>query len=218
MTHIMAETRTIVEQNQKLQEQLSQSTQQLIETQVNLDKVRKDSLIDPLTEVGNRKFFNAELARTVQAALEANAPMAMLIADIDHFKKFNDSFGHLIGDQVLRLVAKTLVENLKGRDVIARYGGEEFVILLPDTSVENAERVGNHLRESLATKQIRRKNTNETLGVVTISIGATEYYLHEDLEGFIARADAALYDAKSTGRNKVMCRTISEEEKAKIKE
>lgn len=208
VNRVASETRVMAEQNQRLHVQLAQSTQQLTEVRYSLDQVRKESLIDPLTEVGNRKYFSNELARATIEAAEQNAPLSLLIADIDHFKKFNDNYGHLIGDQVLRLVARTMIENLKGRDIIARYGGEEFVILLPQTRVADAEKVGNQLRLSLGSKQIKRKNTNQSLGVITISIGATEYYPQEDLDGFIARADAALYDAKQTGRNKVVSRQL----------
>lgn len=127
-------------------------------------------------------------------------------------KKFNDSYGHLIGDQVLRLVARTLVENLKGRDVIARFGGEEFVILLPQTRIEDAEKVANQLRINLSTKQIKRRSTQETLGAITISIGAAELYAGEETDGFISRADEALYKAKETGRNRVVAEPITPEQ------
>lgn len=206
VSRVANETRIMAEQNQRLQAQLAHSTQELTEMRYNLDEVRKASLVDPLTNIGNRKHFDIELVRTVAECEENNAPLSMLMCDIDHFKKFNDTYGHLIGDEVLKLVAKTLIENLKGRDVIARYGGEEFVILLPHTSVQDAERVGNQLRSILATKQVRRRRTNEMLGVVTISLGATQYVSKEDTDSFIDRADTALYDAKQTGRNKVVCR------------
>jgi diguanylate cyclase len=133
------------------------------------------------------------------------------MVDIDHFKKFNDAHGHLIGDQVLRLVARTLIENLKGRDIIARYGGEEFAIILPLTRVQDAERVANLLRANLSTKQIKKRGSNEVLGVITISIGAAEHKVGEDKEAWIGRADAALYKAKQTGRNKVVCDILSED-------
>lgn len=206
VARVANETRIMAEQNSRLQAQLAHSTQELTEMRYNLDEVRKASLVDPLTNIGNRKFFDSELFRTIAESEEANTPLSMLICDIDHFKKFNDTYGHLVGDEVLKLVAKTLVENLKGRDVIARYGGEEFVILLPQTTVHDAEKVGNQLRSILATKQVRRRRTNETLGVVTISLGATQYVPKEDTDTFIDRADAALYEAKQTGRNKVMCK------------
>jgi len=208
------ETRAMAEQNQRLHAQLTQSTQQLTEMRYDLDVVRKDALRDPLTEVGNRKYFDHELARIAAEARESGLPLSALMVDIDHFKKFNDTYGHLVGDQVLRLVANTLIENLKGRDIIARYGGEEFVILLPNTDLAAAERVGNLLRMGLGTKQIKRKNTQETLGTVTISIGAAEYFPGESLENFIGRADAALYEAKQTGRNRVISRQIKFSEKA----
>jgi diguanylate cyclase len=213
VSRVANETRAMAEQNQRLHTQLTQSTQQLTEMRYSLDQVRKDSLRDPLTEIGNRKFFDDEIKRITKEAVESGATLSILIADIDHFKKFNDTYGHLIGDQVLRLVARTLIENLKGRDIIARYGGEEFVILLPNTDVVAAEKVANQLRISLGTKQIKRKNTNETLGVVTISLGATEYCPNEDLDAFIARADAALYEAKQGGRNRVVSRLLSAAEK-----
>lgn len=206
VSRVANETRLMAEQNQRLHAQLSHSTQELTEMRFNLDEVRKASLVDPLTNIGNRKYFNTELMRVIEEANEAGQPLSMLIADIDFFKSFNDTYGHLVGDEVLKLVAKTLVENLKGRDIIARYGGEEFVILLPQTTVQDAERVGNQLRSILATKQVRRRSTNETLGVVTISLGATQYVPGEETEQFIERADTALYEAKQTGRNKVSTR------------
>lgn len=212
VNRVMEETRVISTQNQKLQSQLAQSTQQMTEIKYNLDVARKESLIDPLTEVGNRKFFSLELCRITQECVDANVALSLLMVDIDFFKKFNDSYGHLIGDQVLRLVARTLIENLKGRDMIARYGGEEFVILLPHTYAVDAIKVGNQLRAALGTKQLKRKNTNESLGQITISVGVTQYFPGEDLDGFVARADSALYEAKRTGRNRVSCRIQSVEE------
>jgi diguanylate cyclase len=204
VSRVANETRIMAEQNQRLQSQLTNSTQQLTEMRYNLDVVRKASLSDALTGVGNRKYFDEEIKRAIDESVENNTPLSLLMCDIDFFKKFNDTFGHLIGDEVLKLVAKTLVENLKGRDIIARYGGEEFVILLPQTTVADAERVGNQLRNILATKQVRRRRTNENLGVVTISMGATEYIPNEETDSFIGRADGALYEAKQTGRNKVV--------------
>jgi len=206
VSRVANETRVMAEQNQRLHAQLSHSTQELTEMRFNLDEVRKASLTDPLTNVGNRKYFDAELLRVIDEAEEMGTPLSLIIGDIDHFKKFNDTYGHLIGDEVLKLVARTFIENLKGRDIIARYGGEEFVIVLPQTAVQDAERVGNQLRTILSTKQIRRRRTNETLGVVTISLGATQYISKEDTDTFIERADTALYEAKQTGRNKIVCK------------
>jgi diguanylate cyclase len=216
VSKVVAETRVMNQQNQRLQSQLSQTTQQLTEMRYNLDEVHKESQTDPLTGVGNRKFFVRALTETVNEAKDNASSLTLLMVDIDHFKKFNDTHGHLVGDQVLRLVAHTLVENLKGRDVIARFGGEEFVILLPQTRITDAAKVGDQLRNSLATKQIKRRRTNETLGVITISIGAAEYYPGEDTDSLIHRADEALYKAKQAGRNRVIAEPLTAEQIAAI--
>lgn len=207
---IAEETRVISAKNHKLQEDLALTTTQLGEMRENFDRAHHEAQIDPLTEVGNRKFFDREILRTLAEASAEQSQLCLLMVDIDLFKKFNDMHGHLVGDQVLRLVARTLVENLKGRDVIARYGGEEFVIVLPQTRLQDAERVANQLRIGLSTKQITRRGTNEILGAVTISLGVAEYVPGEDGDTLISRADVALYKAKQTGRNKVVCAAAEE--------
>lgn len=217
VTRMAGETRAMAQQNERLSKQLAQTTQQLTEMRFNFDQAHKESQVDPLTEVGNRKYFDYELAFTTAEARDNGTTLTLLMIDIDHFKKFNDDHGHLVGDNVLRLVARTLVENLKGRDVIARYGGEEFVILLPQTELEDAEKVANLLRVSLSSKQIRKRNTNETLGVITISVGVAKYCAGEDMDSFVARADAGLYKAKQTGRNRVVCETLTAAQIEEIK-
>ena len=212
ITKVMSETMSVIKQNERLTVQLGAATQQLSELRHNFDQAHRELQIDPLTEVGNRKYFDRQLAYTTSEARDNGSNLSVLMIDIDHFKKFNDTYGHLVGDQVLRLVARTMVENLKGRDVIARYGGEEFVILLPQTRLEDAKKVGDHLRSCLGTKRVRKRNSHETLGTVTVSIGATCYYAGEDLDQMIARADKAMYMAKDAGRNQVVTETRSLQE------
>ncbi len=209
VAHALRATQTMAEQNEHLRTQLTSSTRQLAEVRTNLDKVRHDSLLDPLTTIGNRKFFDTELTRITREARKTGEPLSLLMADIDHFKRFNDTYGHLVGDQILRLVARTLIENLKGRDIIARYGGDEFVVLLPCTALKDAVTVANALRVSLEGKQIRRTQTNEILGVVTTSIGATVYLPDEHLDAFVERADSALYAAKQAGRCRVVAQDVA---------
>lgn len=216
VTKVLNETSSIIKQNERLTTQLGAATQQLSELRYNFDQAHRELQIDPLTEVGNRKFFDRQLAYATIDARENGTCLSILMIDIDHFKKFNDSYGHLVGDQVLRLVARTMVENLKGRDVIARYGGEEFVILLPQTRLEDARKVGDLLRSCLATKKVRKRNSHETLGTVTVSIGATVYYPGEEMDQFIARVDAALYKAKTAGRNQVAMEVLTPEEIAAL--
>ena len=123
--------------------------------------------------------------------------------DIDHFKTFNDSFGHQVGDQVLRLVAKCLIDGIKGKDVAARYGGEEFIIILPETELASAVAVGNSLRKTVANKDVINRNTGERLARITMSVGVAQFSGEEGVDELIGRADAALYTAKHNGRNQV---------------
>ena len=203
ITQMVAETKQVSSQNKALQEQLVASSTQLTSLKTNLEEVRKETLVDALTGIGNRKAFTDAIARCIAETQIAGEPLALLMVDIDHFKRFNDIHGHLVGDQVLKLVAHVLKENTKGRDFVARWGGEEFAILLPQTQLENAMTVGNHLRHLMETKKIVRKPNNMDLGTITLSMGATTYRAGEDADSFLNRADQGLYQAKGNGRNRV---------------
>ena len=191
----------------KLHEQLHSSSSQINSLRENLEEIRKESLRDPLTGIGNRKAFVADLLRITTETMEHGDVLSLLMIDVDHFKKFNDLHGHLVGDQVLKLVAHTLRENIKGRDTATRWGGEEFAILLPQTKLDDAVRVGDHLRKLVASKKIIRKPQNEDLGAITLSMGATQYVYGEDTALMVERADQALYNAKQSGRNRVVAAT-----------
>jgi diguanylate cyclase len=125
--------------------------------------------------------------------------------DIDHFKSFNDSYGHLTGDQVLRLVAQSLKQTIKGQDITARYGGEEFAVVLPNTGLRQALMVADHIRRAVMAKELKKKSTGEILGRVTISAGVSILKPGDDTDSLIERADACLYAAKRNGRNRVIC-------------
>ena len=124
--------------------------------------------------------------------------------DIDYFKKFNDTYGHQVGDQVLKLVASTLKTGVKGGDIVARYGGEEFAIILPKTTKENAFTVAEHVRDSVSSKDIINRGTGKVLGQIRLSVGVSEYKPGESIEDLIERADKALYEAKNNGRNQTI--------------
>jgi diguanylate cyclase len=196
--------------NKKLEARLSSSRQEIEQLQQNLETVRTESLTDPLTTLSNRKFFDTALAKGIAEAQEKNEPLSLLMADIDHFKSFNDHYGHLTGDQVLRLVALSVKQNVKGRDVAARYGGEEFVIALPNTSLQSAITVAEHIRRAVMTKELMRRSSGERLGRVTISIGAAALRPGDTTARLIERADKCLYAAKRHGRNRVICETDPE--------
>jgi len=203
LSDVMSDTQNMMNQNQILEEQLDRSSEVMEELQRDLENIRKEAMTDGLTGLANRKSFDSEIKRLVGEAKQTGMAFSLLMVDIDHFKSFNDNFGHQIGDQVLRLVARTLTDGVKGRDVCARYGGEEFVILLPDTPLHAGVIVGESLRKAVATKDVINRSTGEKLSRITMSVGVAEYCGDETVEDLIERADAALYTAKHNGRNQV---------------
>ena len=166
--------------------------------------MRKESLTDPLTNIANRKAFDDAAKAAMDAVMSEGEPVTLLLCDIDHFKKFNDTWGHQTGDQVLRLVSSCLAENVKGRDTAARYGGEEFAVLLRGTPLDAAVRVADQIRRTVETKKLVKKSTGDVLGAITISIGVAQFTIDDTIEGVIRRADACLYGAKQNGRNLVI--------------
>jgi len=196
--------------NQKLEARLNASKQEIDQLHENLEAVRTESLTDPLTQLSNRKFFDSSLAAAIADARKKNEPMSLLMTDIDYFKKFNDSFGHLTGDQVLRLVAMSVRQNVKGQDTAARYGGEEFAIILPNTVLRSALTVADHIRRAVMTKELMKRSTGEHLGRVTISVGVACLRKDDTAQTLIERSDTCLYAAKRNGRNRVLCETDPE--------
>lgn len=155
--------------------------------------------VDALTGVYNRHWMNNAFPRALHRCVRNNQPFAVLVVDIDHFKKVNDTYGHLVGDLALKVVAKCLAENLRSHDLLARYGGEEFVVLLTEADLETAKMIAERLRTKVAETEIRG---DDIALHVTLSIGITPAQ-HDKLEGLIHEADQALYRAKQSGRNRV---------------
>jgi diguanylate cyclase len=198
------------EANQNLELRLSASKQEINQLQENLEVVRTESLTDPLTSLSNRKYFDQALVSAIAEAAADNEAMSLLLTDIDHFKKFNDTYGHLTGDQVLRLVALSVKQNVKGQDIAARYGGEEFVVILPNTVLRSAVTVADHIRRAVMSKELMKRSTGEHLGRVTISVGVATLRRGDSPQTLIGRADACLYAAKRSGRNRVICESDPE--------
>lgn len=213
---IMADTKDMLQRNQKLEAELDKSSALMEVLRRDLEQVRKEAMTDGLTGLSNRKAFDAAIARVSEEAQASNATFTLLMVDIDHFKSFNDNYGHQIGDQVLRLVARTLIEGVKGRDIAARYGGEEFAIILPETTLSAGVAVGNSLRKAVATKDVINRSTGEKLGRITMSVGVAEFTPGERTEDLIERADAALYTAKHNGRNQVAAAPTSTKGKKEV--
>ncbi|MBT3203887.1 MAG: GGDEF domain-containing protein [Gammaproteobacteria bacterium] len=168
-----------------------------------LAQVREESLTDALTGIANRKAFDQALEKSFQDNAEKNTSFCVVIADIDFFKKFNDTFGHLVGDKVLRFVAATIKSCVKGKDTAARFGGEEFVLILPDTGMEGAEIVAEQVRKAISKSILRDIKNNEEYGKITISLGIGQFKKGELTNDLLKRADEALYQAKENGRNRV---------------
>jgi len=196
--------------NQKLEQRLNASKQEITELQENLETVRSESLTDPLTQLANRKVFDTTLDVAIAQARARNEPLSLMMTDIDQFKRFNDTFGHLTGDQVLKLVALSVKQNVKGQDTAARYGGEEFAIILPNTVLRSAITVAEHIRRAVMTKELMKRSTGEHLGRVTVSIGVASLRKSDTAQTLIERTDACLYAAKRHGRNRVMSETDPE--------
>lgn len=211
---VMQGTQNMMRQSQVLEQELHRSAQAMKELQRDLDLVRKEALTDGLTSLSNRKAFDAEIRRVLREAQKDGTTFSLLLMDVDHFKSFNDNYGHQVGDQVLRLVARTLTDGIKGRDMAARYGGEEFAILLPETNLQAAVKVADSLRRAVASKEIVNRNTGDKLGRITLSGGAAQFMPDESAEDMIERTDEALYSAKHNGRNQVVAAQAPREKKA----
>lgn len=204
---LMTETRSMRSSLSALQQELADKTREMEGLKEQLRQVREETIIDALTGLVNRKVFfeRFDLARQ---APDAHGNLCLLLADIDHFKNINDNYGHLLGDKVIRQVAQTMNVSVKGGDTAARYGGEEFAILLPNTSLGNARKLAEQIRQKVERIRVRRSDNGSTLGVVTISIGVACYRQGDSADGLIHRADMALYAAKNNGRNQVMLESI----------
>ncbi|MDE2182421.1 MAG: GGDEF domain-containing protein [Alphaproteobacteria bacterium] len=201
---LIGETRSMEKRTKALETELQQSSQQVNELKTQLEDVRKESRLDPLTGIANRKAFDTELSAAIADAKESGTPVSLLMCDIDHFKRFNDTWGHQTGDQVLRLVANCLSENVKGRDTAARYGGEEFAVILRQTTLRDAVGLADQIRKTVQAKKLVKKSTGDILGKITVSIGAAQFAAGDGGELLVKRADMCLYHAKNAGRNRVV--------------
>ena len=172
----------------------------------NLDQSLELAVTDPLTGLHNRRYMSGQLSNLVRRAGRGGEPVAALLVDIDHFKLINDSFGHDVGDEVLREFAVRLATNVRAIDLACRYGGEEFVVIMPETSLETAHRIAERLRVHVAGSPFRVSKVGEPLNV-TISIGvACTTGVEDTPDSLLKRADEAVYDAKAAGRNQVVAR------------
>ena len=200
---VLLATREMEERNNALEKQLQESRSQISDLKENLEAVRTETITDPLTGLANRRHFDQSLERLISSEIAEGSDLCLVMCDIDHFKRFNDVYGHQTGDQVLKLVGATLKQPVKGRDIAARYGGEEFGIILPQRSFDSARVVAEQVRIAIMKKELVKRSTGETLGRITMSFGIAVMRKNDTPDSIIARADAALYKSKRDGRNRL---------------
>lgn len=201
---IVEETQGMLERSRALEAQLASSSEELAELRHTLQEVRIEATTDGLTGLANRKQFDLSLKLAAAEAERSGKPLCLLMTDVDHFKRFNDSYGHRIGDQVLKTLAHILKSGVRDTDTPARYGGEEFAVILPEIELDAALGLADRLRQALAGKRLTNRTTGADYGAITISVGLARLRRDESLDDLIARADSALYRAKSAGRNCVV--------------
>jgi len=161
-----------------------------------INKLATASRIDSLTGLWNRKMYYELLQKEIDASLRNKSPLTIMIADIDHFKNVNDTYGHHTGDEYLKYISEFFLNQKRKSDTVARWGGEEFSIILPNTTIENASIIAENIVNQL------QKTTHSKVGKVTVSIGITSYIPGEDYNDLFKRADKALYLSKENGRNR----------------
>ncbi|WP_309606042.1 diguanylate cyclase [Phenylobacterium sp.] len=204
---LTAATQNVQADNRRLESQLADTRGELGRLRESLDQVRRDAMTDGLTNLTNRKAFDESLTAMCDEAEAAGETVTLALLDIDHFKGFNDTWGHQIGDQVLRYVASVIGRMGAAPRLAARYGGEEFAVIFPAETGRIALGVLEEIRLEISSRSLKRRSTNEDLGAVTVSAGYAERLSGESASSLVARADAALYASKHAGRN---CTTASQ--------
>ncbi len=199
---MITDTRKMQETTADLSTKLQARTSEVNALTENLRRAQSEALLDSLTGLKNRRGLERAI-EDLQREAPGLSGSALLLADIDHFKVVNDTYGHVLGDKVIRAVAHVLRSTIKGRDVAARLGGEEFAVLLPQTTLQGAAAVAEQIRGTVASGRICRPDGNESIGQVTLSLGVAVAKAGDTLEALLERADAAMYAAKRAGRNQI---------------
>jgi len=174
------------------------------------EALRNQSIVDPLTGLFNRRYLEQTLERECRRAVRADRPLSVIMLDVDHFKRFNDAWGHEGGDAVLKELSGLLRRTFRGEDVSCRYGGEEFVVVLADASLEAGQERAEQLRRQVGELSVRLRG--EAMGAITVSLGLAALPEHGVTpDALLAAADSALYEAKRAGRDRVMCAPVDPE-------
>jgi len=199
---LAATTREVVTSNRILESRMIESRSEIETLREKLEATRTESLTDAMTGLSNRRHFE-ETMRTSVAAASRGGALSVIVVDIDFFKRFNDLFGHLTGDQVLRLVAVVMRESTGAGAHLARFGGEEFGIILPGADRAAAIRIAETIRTNMIGRELVKRSTGESLGKVTVSAGVAEHRAGDTAASLLERADLCMFAAKRAGRNRV---------------
>ena len=200
---LVATTREVTANNRTLEARMRESRSEIEALRETLEATRLESLTDPLTGLSNRKHFEDSLCKLVHGASEAE-PASLIVIDVDSFKRFNDVYGHITGDQVLRLVAVVMREHIKSGAILARFGGEEFAMLLPATNRARAYAIAETVRTSVMARELVKRSTGESLGKITISLGVAMHRPGDTAVSLLERADQCMFKAKRDGRNRTV--------------
>ncbi len=208
-------TRKVREENEALESQLAGTTDELTRLREHLAQVRREAMTDALTMLANRRAFDETLEAACAASRQTGKAVSLAVVDIDHFKVFNDSWGHQTGDQVIRYVASVIGRvAATGERFAARYGGEEFAVIFPGESREVALAALEQAREEISSRVLKRRSTNEDLGAITISTGIADTKGQDSPAMLVERADGAMYASKRTGRNRTTLADLGSEIRA----
>ena len=197
--------------NRELQARLKGLQSDLLAFREQFARAKAEAALDTLTGLCNRKSLEKQLDKALRDARGRDPSLCLVMADIDHFKQFNDEFGHLVGDQVIRLVGTVITQAIAQPNFAGRFGGEEFVIVLSRTPVADAVAIAEQIRGVLAAKELVRRSTRQKIAHVTISAGIAEFRRDDDASSLIERADRLLYGAKKAGRNRVFYEDVARE-------
>lgn len=196
----VSESHDIRHSTRFLNNQLQSASHEISRLKTQLAEVQRDALFDSLSGLYNRRAFNDDLS----ALMHAQQPMSIVLLDIDHFKSFNDEFGHLFGDNIIRSLGKRLQSSCREGITAYRFGGEEFALILPNKSLRSARQFADAMRRSIEKLTVRDRRSNNLVGNITASFGVAQRDDIDTAQTLLDRTDRMLYDAKNLGRNRVM--------------
>lgn len=204
LTQVLSSAQGISNANKDFQQQLLSASSEINQLKQQLEQAQNKAYIDSLTQLYNRHAFDEQLKQCL-AVDDAAKHTCLILADLDHFKSFNDNYGHVVGDRVLQKVGEIIKKHSPESCVASRYGGEEFAIIVTQTTIEDTVAIADAIRQRLCKLSIKVRNSDKALDNISGSFGVAQFQLGESQMSLIDRADKALYDAKRQGRNRVVC-------------